>query len=261
MIKTGIAGIGGRMGSTIASLCSRENDIEINLLTEVTGHKLINSELYNCKITDNLKDNVNKIDVFIDFTTPAATLLSLKILKQANKPAVIGTTGFKNNELEEIKDIARTIPVVLSSNYSIGVNVMLKLLKEAVKVMKNDYDIDIVEAHHRMKKDAPSGTAITLAKTIMEEKNLDPEKNIIYSRQGRENDRPRDQLGIFAVRGGGVIGEHTVIMASMGDRIEIKHTAFSRETFAAGAIKAARFIINQKPGLYDMNDVLNIQKT
>jgi len=258
MIKIGIAGIGGKMGGTIASLCSKENDFEICLLTEMTGHKLINTELYNCRVTDNLKDNVNKIDVFIDFTTPAATLLSLQILKQANKPAVIGTTGFKNNEQEEIKNISKTIPVVLSSNYSIGVNVMLKLLKEAVKIMKDDYDIDIVESHHRMKKDAPSGTALTLAKTIMEEKKLDFNKNVIYSRQGRDNDRPRDQLGVFAVRGGGVIGEHTVIMASMGDKIEIKHTAFSRETFAAGAIKAAKFIVKQKPGLYSMKDVLNI---
>jgi 4-hydroxy-tetrahydrodipicolinate reductase len=109
-----------------------------------------------------------------------------------------------------------------------------------------------------MKKDAPSGTAITLAKTIMEEKNLDFDKNVVYSRQGRNNERSREQLGIFAVRGGGVIGEHTVIMASMEDKIEIKHTAFSRETFAAGAIKSAKYIINQKPGLYSMNDVLGI---
>lgn len=258
MIKIGIAGAAGKMGSTIASLCAKENDLKITLLTEINGHKSIGTESFSCKITDNLKDNVQNIDAFIDFTTPDATLSALQILKQTKKPIVIGTTGFKDNELKEIKDTSTILPIVLSSNYSIGINVMLKLLKEAVKVMKDDYDIDIVESHHRMKKDAPSGTALTLAKTIMEEKKLDFEKNTVYSRQGRDNERPRDQLGIFAVRGGGVIGEHTVIMASMGDKIEIKHTAFSRETFAAGAIKAVKFVINQKPGLYSMQDVLGI---
>ncbi|MCX7698407.1 MAG: 4-hydroxy-tetrahydrodipicolinate reductase [Candidatus Goldbacteria bacterium] len=258
MIKIGIAGAAGKMGSTIASLCSKENDFKITLLTEMQGHKTIGTEIYGCKITDNLKDNVNNIDVYIDFTTPQSTLDSLKILKTAKKPAVIGTTGFKDNELIEIKNIAFEIPIVLSSNYSIGINVILKLLKDAVKIIKDDYDIDIVESHHRMKKDAPSGTAITLAKAILEEKKLDFDKNVIYARQGRDNERPRDQIGIFAVRGGGVIGEHTIIMASTGDKIEIKHTAFSRETFAAGAIKAARFIINQKPGLYSMKEVLGI---
>ena len=258
MIKIGIAGVSGKMGSTIASLCVKENDLKITLLTEKNGHNSIGKELHNCKITDNLKDNVNNVDVFIDFTTPSSTLTSLKIIKEAKKSIVIGTTGFNNDELKEIKDASKVIPVVLSSNYSIGVNVMIRILKEAVKIMKDDYDIDIVESHHRMKKDAPSGTAMTLAKTIIEQKNIDFEKNVIFGRQGRDNERPRDQLGIFAVRGGGVIGEHTVIMASMGDKIEIKHTAFSRETFAAGAIKAAKFIINQKPGLYSMNDVLGI---
>ncbi len=256
MIKIGIAGVAGKMGSTIASLCSKENDFKIMLLTESPGHKSIGKEIFDCKITDNLIDNIENIDVFIDFTTPSATISALQILKKAKKPAVIGTTGFNDGELKTINEISKTIPIVLSSNYSIGVNVMLELLKEAIRVMKNDYDIDIVESHHRLKKDAPSGTAISLARVIMEEKNLDFDKNVIYSRQGRNNDRPREQLGIFAVRGGGVIGEHTVIMASMEDKIEIKHTAFSRETFAAGAIKSAKYVINQKPGLYSMNDVL-----
>lgn len=258
MIKIGIAGVAGKMGSTIASLCTKENDLKITLLTEVSGHKSIGTECYNCKIIDNLKDNVKNIDAFIDFTTPDSTLFSLQILKQAGKPIVIGTTGFKDDELKQIMDASMKIPIVLSSNYSIGINVMLKLLREAVKIIKNDYDIDIVESHHRMKKDAPSGTAMTLAKAIMEEKKLDFDKNIIFTRQGRDNKRPNEQLGVFAVRGGGVIGEHTVIMASMGDKIEIKHTAFSRETFAAGAIKAVKFIVNQKPGLYSMKDVLGI---
>lgn len=258
MIKVGIAGAAGKMGATIATLCAQDKEFKIALLTENSGHISIGTEKYGCKITDNLKDNIENIDVFIDFTTPTATLSSLLILKQAKKPVVIGTTGFNENELNEIKKISLEIPVVLSSNYSIGVNVIQNLLKEAIKVIKDDYDIDIVESHHRMKKDAPSGTAITFAKIIMEEKKLDFEKNVIYTRTGRNNDRPRDQIGIFAVRGGGVIGEHTIIMASMGDKIEIKHTAFSRETFAAGAIKAAKFIINKKPGLYSMKDVLGL---
>jgi len=171
---------------------------------------------------------------------------------------VIGTTGFKENELKEIDNAAKKIPIVLSSNYSVGVNVMWKLAKEATKILKQDYDIDIIEAHHRMKKDAPSGTAMTAAKIIIDEKNGDLNRDIIFGRQGRDNERPRSQVGMLSVRAGGIVGEHTIIFAGMGDKLEISHTAFSRETFAEGALKAVRFIAGKKPGLYSMSDVLGI---
>ena len=135
---------------------------------------------------------------------------------------------------------------------------MLKALEDITKLLKEEYDIDIVESHHRHKKDAPSGTAVTAAKVIMEAKGLDYEKNVVFGRQGRDNDRPREQTGILAVRGGGVIGEHTVIFASDQDKLEIKHTAFTRDVFAKGAVKAAKWLHGKKPGLYSMKNVLGI---
>lgn len=258
MIKIGIAGAAGRMGSAIGACASRDNELKITLALEITGHKSIGSDFYGVKIIDNLNKEVNNMDVFIDFTKPGATIDNLKIIAGAKKAAVIGTTGFKEDELKIIKEYSKDIPIVLSSNYSVGVNAMWKILKDITPVLKDDYDIDIVESHHRNKKDAPSGTAITSGKVIADAKKIDFEKNVIYGRSGRENERPRDQIGILAVRGGGVVGEHTIIYASDGDKIEIKHTAFSRETFAQGALKAAKFISGKKPGLYSMSDVLGI---
>jgi len=259
MIKVGISGAAGRMGCAVASLVKGQEDMETGLLLEQAGHSMIGKDAGGIKITDNLKQGAGKIDVFIDFTVPQATLENLKVLEAANKPVVIGTTGIKADEYKKIEEAAKKIPIVFASNFSVGVNVMWKLVKEATNILKQDYDIDIVESHHRNKKDAPSGTAVTTAEVIMAEKGLDYEKNVIYGREGRDNERPRDQLGVMAVRGGGVIGEHSVIFASEGDKIEIKHTAFSRDTFAAGAIKAARFIAGKKPGLYVMKDVLGLK--
>lgn len=258
MIKVGISGAAGRMGSTIASLIDKEKEMKLNLAIEASGNKMLGSQVSGCPVTDDIKKNVRDIDVFIDFSTPAATLENIKALAEAGKPAVIGTTGMNELEISFIKASAEKIPIVFSSNFSVGVNVMWKIIKDAVKAMKDTYDIDIVESHHRMKKDAPSGTAMTTAKIIMEAKGADLNKNIVYGRSGRDNDRPIEQLGVLAVRGGGVVGEHTVILADMGDKLEIKHTAFSRETFAVGSIKAAKFLIGKKPGLYSMADVLGL---
>ncbi|MEI7641033.1 MAG: 4-hydroxy-tetrahydrodipicolinate reductase [bacterium] len=258
MLKIGVAGVSGRMGNTIAALAEKTAGIKLALLTERPGHELIGKELFGIKVTDNLSKGVAGIDVYIDFTVPAATLSALKIMTEAKKAYVIGTTGFKPNELTQIKTAAKIIPMVLSSNYSIGVNVMWKLVKEATKIMKQDYDIDIVEAHHRMKKDAPSGTAMTTAKIIIDEKGLNFEKNVIFGRDGRDNERPRDQVGILAVRAGGIVGEHTVIYGSMEDKLEISHTAFSRETFAAGALKAAKFVKGKTAKVYSMAEVLGL---
>jgi 4-hydroxy-tetrahydrodipicolinate reductase len=258
MIKVGITGVGGRVGSIIAELVSKTEDIKLFACLEKKGHAIVGREVGGCKVTDNIKDGVSGVDVLVDFTMPEATLSNLKAVVDAGKAVVIGTTGFKENELKEIDNAAKKIPIVLSSNYSVGVNVMWKLAREATKIMKQDYDIDIIEAHHRMKKDAPSGTAMTAAKIILEEKNGDLNRDIVFGRQGRDNERPRSQVGMLSVRAGGIVGEHTIIFGSMGDKLEISHTAFSRETFAEGALKAVRFIAGKKPGLYSMSDVLGI---
>jgi 4-hydroxy-tetrahydrodipicolinate reductase len=259
MIRVGISGAAGRMGSALISSAEQNpDDYKISLLLEAKGNSMIGKDLCGLTITDELKPHAGDMDVFVDFTTHIATIEHVKVISAAGKPMVIGTTGFDKNELFEIELAAKKIPIVLSSNYSVGVNVMWKLLKEATKALKDDYDIDIVEAHHRMKKDAPSGTALTTAEIILKEKNLDPKTNIVFGRDGRNNVRSRDEIGVFAVRAGGIVGEHTVIFGSMGDKLEIKHTAFSREALSMGALKAAKYIIGKEPGIYSMAQVLGL---
>jgi 4-hydroxy-tetrahydrodipicolinate reductase len=258
MLRIGISGAAGKMGRAVSAVVGRSKGCSVGLLLERKGHDMIGSEIGGVRITDDLKSGLGSFDVFVDFTAPQASLEFIKVLAEAGRPMVLATTGFKKAELELIDEAAKKIPVVFASNYSVGVNVMWKLLKEATRLMKEDYDIDIVESHHRYKKDAPSGTAVTCAQVILAEKGLDYDSNVVFGREGRENDRPRNQIGMLSVRGGGVVGEHTVIYASDEDRIEIKHTAFSRESLAAGSLKAARFLTGKKPGLYSMSDVLGI---
>lgn len=258
MVNIGVTGAAGRMGRLLIEAVLRENNAKLSALTEIKGSPAVGTAVSGVKVSDDISSASALADVFIDFTVPAATVKNIEALAAASKAAVIGTTGLTETELNVIKKASEKIPVVLSSNYSIGVNVMWKLLKEATKIMKEGYDIDIVESHHRMKKDAPSGTAVTTAEVILKEKGLDYSKNAVFGRDGRDNTRNRDELGVFAVRGGGVVGEHTVYYMSDGDKLEIKHTAFSRETFAQGAVRAALFITGRKPGLYSMADVLGL---
>ena len=259
MIKIGISGAAGRMGNAlIASAAQNPDKYRVAMLLEAKGNENIGAKIGGLNITDDIRKGINDIDVFIDFTTPVATIAHLKVLADAKKPVVIGTTGFDGNEMFEIEQAAKKTAVAMSSNYSIGINVMWKILKEATKALKADYDIDIVEAHHRMKKDAPSGTALTTAEIILKEKGLDPASNIVFGRQGRNLERSRDEIGIFAVRAGGIIGEHTVTFGSMGDKLEISHTAFSREALAMGALKAAAFISGRAPKLYTMTEILGL---
>ncbi len=259
MIRIGVPGAAGRMGNFVIQKVIASKDLCLGALIEKKGHQAVGSIINGVEVTDNLDKVLNNFDVYIDFTVPYATAAAMPVLSEAGKAAVIATTGLNKNEMEIIKEASKKIPVVYATNYSVGVNVMWKILNEMTKIMKDDYDIDIVESHHRHKKDAPSGTAVTCAEIIMNAKGIDYEKNVIYCREGRDNERPRDQLGVFAVRGGGVVGEHTVYFASDEDKIELKHVSFSRETFATGAIKAARFVANvKKPGLYSMADVLGL---
>ncbi len=259
MVRIGISGAAGRMGNALISVAAQDTvNYKIGLLLEAKGNSTIGASIGGFTITDDLKKSISSMDVFIDFTTPAATMKHLTELIDAKKPMVIGTTGFNPDEIFEIELAAKRIPIVMSSNYSVGVNVMWKILKEATKALKEDYDIDIIEEHHRMKKDAPSGTAITTAEVILREKGLDPKSNMVFGRDGRNNERNRDQIGVFAVRAGGIVGEHRVIFGSMGDKLEISHTAISRDTLAMGALKAAKFLMGKPVGLYSMADVLGL---
>ncbi len=258
MIRIGISGAAGRMGRAVASVAARFNDIKVTAFVERKGHELVNTKINGVTVTDDLNKVVNDFDVYVDFSAPQASLEAIKILSPAGRALVLATTGFTKEETAIIDAASKKMPLVFSSNYSVGINVMWKILEQVTPILRDDYDIDIVESYHRHKKDSPSGTAVTCAEIIMREKGLPYDENVIYGRSGRDNERPRGQLGVLAVRGGGVMGEHTVIYAGDDDKLEIKHTIISRDTLAAGAVRAAKYIHGKKAGLYSMKDVLGL---
>lgn len=227
MINIIISGIAGRMGSLIAELARK--DPELNL---VSGIEKPGDPVY----PSDLEKIIDKADVLIDFSTPEATLEHLRIAHKHKKAVVIGTTGFIKEQMEEIDRLAKDIPCVISPNMSPGVNLMFEISGEITKKLQN-YDIAIIESHHRLKKDAPSGTAKKLAEEIT-------------------TVRPLGQIDIHAIRAGDIVGEHTIVWAGPGEVLELTHRALSRTTFASGAIKAVKFVANAKPGKYSMKDVL-----
>ena len=235
MIKLGVAGVSGRMGRRIFELASKDKDFEINLALEKKGIPAIGNKIGKIKISSN-PDGIFLVDVFIDFTTPEATVMNLDYLAKYKKPAVIGTTGLNPEKLEKLKEVSQTIPIVFSPNMSVGVNIIFGLLPEIARRLGPDYSIEITEAHHKAKKDAPSGTAKKIGQ-------------ILADATGRE-------ITIHAIRLGDIVGEHTIMFCGNSERIEITHRAHSRDLFALGALKAAKWIANKPAGLYSMQDVL-----
>ncbi len=266
MIRIGIAGALGRMGKTIAQLCRDDSEIQIVSAIENPQHPDLNKDygllLFNQNINvlvSKISDEViNNIDVLIDFSTPLSTLQNIEICSIKKKPVVIGTTGFKEEDIEKIQSFKNSIPILISPNMSLGVNILFYLVEEAAKKLKNQFEVEIIEIHHSKKKDAPSGTAVRLKEIIKNHYNL-AENNIVYGRNGIIGERSKDEIGVHAIRGGDVVGEHTVFFFSEGERIEITHKATSRIIFAKGAILSAKWIYNKKPGFYTMKDVLNIK--
>lgn len=256
MVRMVISGIFGRMGSRIFSLAKEDKEIEIVAGLERKGHTEIGKEISSgVKIYFHPEEVISLGDVLVEFSNPQATLEHLPLVVQEKKALVIGTTGFSEKEINKIKEDSRSIPLVFSPNMSIGVNLLFRLVKEVANIIP-DYDIEIIEAHHNQKKDAPSGTAMKLAGIIADELKGNLEKSAVYGRKGIVGPRKKDEIAIFAVRAGDIVGEHTVIFATQGERIELIHRAHSRDTFAAGAIRAAKWVVKQRPGLYDMQDVL-----
>lgn len=239
MIKIIVCGAAGRMGQAIVRLSQHE----IIPITE----------------NDDLKTHISNGSVIIDFTSPVASLNFLKIATENQKPLVIGTTGFTDLQRKEIEAAAKKIPLVFSSNMSMGVNVMWKLIADAAKALGAGYDIEVLEMHHRLKKDAPSGTAMTTAEVLAEASGRNLTKDAIYARHGMTGERKENEIGIQTLRGGDVVGDHTVYFAGIGERLEITHRATSRDTFAQGALRAAQWLIGKKPGLYNMQDVLGLK--
>jgi len=260
MVKLVISGICGRMGSRIFSLAKEDKEIEIVAGLERKDHPEIGKEMsLGIKIYSDLREIISLADVLVEFTNPQATLEHLSLVKEKKKAMVIGTTGFSETEVEKIKEVSRSVPLVFSPNMSIGVNLLFRLAKETARVI-SDYDVEIIEAHHNQKKDAPSGTAMKLAKIISEELNRDLNQVAIYGREGVLGARKKEEIGIFAVRAGDIVGEHTVIFATQGERIELIHRAHTRDAFALGALKAVKWVVKQRPGFYDMQNVLGLPR-
>lgn len=264
MVNVIVCGACGKMGMMIIETIHQQevtNDIRLVGAIERQNHLLIGTNVNNdggIFISSDLGKIIDKADVIIDFTNPVSTMEHLKIATQKGKGIVIGTTGLEESQILELKKSSSVIPIVFSPNMSIGVNLLFKLVKDAAKILGDDYEVEIIEAHHHHKKDAPSGTALKLGKIIAEGLNRDFEKVAVYGRKSIGDARKKEDIGILAVRAGDIIGEHTVMFCAEGERLEFIHRAHNRITFAQGAMRAARFIAGASPGLYEMKDVLTI---
>jgi len=264
MVRAIVIGAAGRMGSLIIRAIQDAEGIELGGALEFSGHKDLGQDAglvagvgtLGIEITANLEKIINRGDLIIDFTTPEATKKAVQIARQNKKSMVIGTTALPEDALRDIRELSQMVPVVQAPNTSVGVNLLFSLLPHIAMVLGENYDIEVVETHHRFKKDAPSGTAVKMAQVLAKARNLDLEKAARYGREGLPGERTSGEIGIHAVRAGDIVGEHTVIFGGLGERIEITHKAHSRETFARGAVRAALFVAQQPPGLYDMQDVL-----
>ncbi len=265
MINIAVAGAAGRMGRTLVDACTHTEGLRLTVALERPGSTAIGRDAgetsgighLNVPIRGNW-DN-SDFDVLIDFTRPDVTLDNVSKCRTLGKAMVIGTTGFDEAGRQKIAEAAREIPVVFAPNMSAGVNVCLRLLDLAARALGDDVDIEIVEAHHRHKVDAPSGTALRMGEVVAGALGRDLQQCAIYGREGITGERDRRTIGFSTIRGGDIVGEHTVIFAGDGERVEITHKASSRMTFAVGAMRAARWLADREAGLYDMQDVLGLR--
>ena len=241
-VRVLLLGAKGRMGRAIAAAAAKAE-------VEITA---------GLDLGDDIAKQIQDCDVVVDFSHPNASSELSRACGEAKKPAVIGTTGHSKEERAAIEELARSVPVVLSPNFSVGVNALFWLTRKAAEMLGADFDLEITEIHHRLKKDAPSGTAKKLAEILCEVRQLDYGKNVRHGREGLIGERPANEIGVHSIRGGDVVGDHTVTFAGAGERLELSHKAASRETFALGALRAARWIVGKQPGLYSMEDVLGL---
>lgn len=263
-MKICVAGACGRMGRRILELAAGAEDIDVVSAfdaPEFAGTELhFGSESGNTQ-TIRLADAsaVEQADVLIDFSVASVCVQNVESASEAGVAAVVGTTGLSTKQQEELRDLAAKVPIVFAPNMSVGVNLLFKLTSEAASLLGLDYNVEISEIHHNKKKDSPSGTAVHLAERAAEALGLNYEKDVAHGRRGDVGERPRNEIGMHAIRGGDVVGEHTVAFVGQGERIELTHRAHSRDNFASGALVAARFVAKADPGLYDMQDVLGFK--
>jgi 4-hydroxy-tetrahydrodipicolinate reductase len=267
MINAIVTGAAGKMGRMILNAIQNSEGVQCTGAVEAAGHPSLGQDVgvvvglgeLKVRIGDDLTSVMQKGDVVIDFTAAEVSLKNMEIASQHHKPMVVGSTGFSSQQMEKVTKVTQAFPCVLAPNMSVGVNLMYKIVEDVARILGDDYDCEIVEAHHRMKKDAPSGTALRLGEVIARGLGRTWEEVGVYGRKGIVGERSRDEIGMHAVRAGDIVGDHTVLFGGMGERIEITHRAHTRDTFAQGAVRAAQWVVDQKPGLYDMGDVLGLK--
>ena len=264
--KIAIAGASGRMGHMLIEAVQAADDCVLTGALDVAASPAVGADAgafaghpTGVLITSDIRQGLQSSQVVIDFTRPEGTLAHLQVCRELGVAAVIGTTGFTDAQKAEIATIARDIPIMMAPNMSVGVNVTLKLLEMAAKALATGYDIEIVEAHHRYKVDAPSGTALKMGEVIAGALGRDLKDCAVYAREGVTGERDPSSIGFATIRGGDIVGDHTVLFAGTGERIEISHKSSSRATYAQGSLRAVRFLATQKSGLFDMFDVLGLK--
>lgn len=265
MIKVAVTGAGGRMGRTHIEAITENDKTQLSAAIERPGSAFVGVDAgalagvgeNGVMVVDDLASVTEDFDVLIDFTTIETTLENIETCRQAGKQIIIGTTGFSDEQKTQIEEAAKDIAIVFAPNMSVGVNLCLKLLDMAARVLaEDDMDIEIVEAHHRHKVDAPSGTALRMGEVVADALGRDLKECAVYGREGQTGERDRNTIGFETIRAGDIVGDHTVMFAGVGERVEITHKASSRMTFSKGAVRAAIWLSEKKNGLYDMPDVL-----
>ena len=265
-IQVALAGVSGRMGRALIEVVAADAGSVLGGAIDRPGSPLVGQDAgaawgspSGVSVTDQPLDALAGNNALIDFTRPEATLVYLEACVATGVPLIIGTTGFNDAEKTRIAMASQQIPIVFAPNMSVGVNLLLKLAELAARVLEDDYDIEIIEAHHRHKVDAPSGTALGLGQAVAHAINRDLAQCAVYGREGVTGERDPKTIGFSTIRGGDIVGDHTLLFAAMGERVELTHKASSRATFAQGALRAAKWLQGRQAGLYDMRDVLNLK--
>lgn len=267
MTRIAVVGANGRMGLNLIKAAVLNDKTKLTIAIARTGNDAVGKDAgalagigtLGVPVNDDLSTKLNDFDVLIDFTRPDVSMKYIELCRQAGKKVVIGTTGYNEYQKTEIANAAEEIGIVLAPNFSVGVNLSLKLLEIAAKVMGDYTDIEIIEAHHRHKVDAPSGTALRMGEVVAKTLGRELASCAIYGREGNMDARDKKTIGFSTIRAGDIVGEHTVMFADEGERLEITHKATSRMTFANGAVRAAHWLMNKKTGLFDMQDVLDLK--
>ena len=265
-MKVAIAGASGRMGRALIETVLAMPDTQLAAALEQRGNPNVGRDAgelagaaCGVRITDDAAQALGGCDVLIDFTRPEGTMAHLELCRAKGVRFVIGTTGFDDAQKRAIAEAARTIPIAMAPNFSVGVNVMFKLLEVAAGALREGFDVEILEAHHRHKVDAPSGTALRMGEIIAKTLGRSLKTDAVYGREGVTGERKRETIGFATVRGGDVVGDHTAMFLGTGERIEVTHRSASRATYAQGALRSARFLMDKPNGFYDMQDVLGLR--